>query len=430
MPLASEAARRLAEGWAANRIPPWSDGEVRATADLLVELSAAIDPHVVDAATLAPDMLETYLTERCRHHLEEWLTLAASRLRRATPPPTGRLRPGSASPALGLRSATFAEVEALPGVGPALAEDVRTFLGRQPQIASLAALQEIDGIGPDRLAQLRDTAWLERPVFTLTSASLRAFLRAPTVANALTLLERTDLSFQFGDENALARRVTEEDAAPHTRFNHFLAFVIDRARVSAPGAAGTLAPEVVRWVERHRKREALRAGAEATTGAVLVDAAYVAAAKSRIDAAQHHVALMLFIGTDAAGAGGAGPSPLLLVEALEAAAGRGVTVRVLLDQDDGGEPYGTAFINRPLVQRLGAAGVAVKVDDPLALLHSKVLVVDDLTAIVGSHNWTRSGFAHTHEVSVMVDAPATATFYRERFDALWDGALAPDDAPA
>jgi len=59
-------------------------------------------------------------------------------------------------------------------------------------------------------------------------------------------------------------------------------------------------------------------------------------------------------------------------------------------------------------------------DNEDTLLHSKVLVVDDQTCVVGSHNWTRAGFTRTHELSVIVENATVAAAFRKRFDLLWD----------
>lgn len=69
-------------------------------------------------------------------------------------------RTGSASntPAgkVNLNTATEAELDALPGVGPVTAAAIIEWRNRNGRFASVDQLAEVDGIGPGRLAKLRD----------------------------------------------------------------------------------------------------------------------------------------------------------------------------------------------------------------------------------------------------------------------------------
>lgn len=418
MRLTRATAAEAVEGWSAGLAAPWSGSQEDALVDRIRELADVVVPHIVDDRPLAEERVQTYLLRRAVARLEDWLVQAAARQRRALGLEALRLRPSSERPALGLRTADQAELEALPAIGPALADRLRRHLAARPGVGRMEALLEVDGVGPARLDHLRSAGYLEEPAVALVSPTLWAFVLEPTVPHALALIERTDASLVLGDHNAFARRVPDQPADPRRRFAAFVDLVVDRSRVSAPGAAGTLASEIDRWLSRHETLEALSAGAADAAGAVLTGADYVDAARAEIDAAAESVRVMMFLGTPTAG--DEDLSPLPLVEALEAAGARGVEVRVVLDQDDGGEPYRSAFINRALVERLEPGPVSVKRDTEETLLHSKVLVVDDEACIVGSHNWTRSSFTRSHELSVLVASPEVAGAFGDRFDALWD----------
>jgi competence protein ComEA len=54
-----------------------------------------------------------------------------------------------------INSATQAELESLPGIGPALAARILAYRAANGRIANLEALDEIEGIGPVLLEQLR-----------------------------------------------------------------------------------------------------------------------------------------------------------------------------------------------------------------------------------------------------------------------------------
>ena len=71
----------------------------------------------------------------------------------------GRIRGGSGSvPAapVDLNVATMAELEALPGVGPATAQAILTYRERNGPFRTVEDLGEVQGIGPARLDALRE----------------------------------------------------------------------------------------------------------------------------------------------------------------------------------------------------------------------------------------------------------------------------------
>jgi len=53
------------------------------------------------------------------------------------------------------------------------------------------------------------------------------------------------------------------------------------------------------------------------------------------------------------------------------------------------------------------------------LVHSKIMIIDDRIAIIGSHNYTHSAFMFNHEVSVIIDDLETIKKLKEHFDLLW-----------
>lgn len=106
-----------------------------------------------------------------------------------------------------------------------------------------------------------------------------------------------------------------------------------------------------------------------------------------------------------------------LLDALVDAAGRGVQVQLLADEE-GDE---TAAI----LDQLGWQGVEVQLDSPVVTLHNKLIVADDV-ALVGSHNWTWSALEANQEASVLVADAEVAAWYAAWFDAAW---AAPAELP-
>jgi competence protein ComEA len=69
--------------------------------------------------------------------------------------PAGDAAGGAAGP-IDLNTATLAELDTLPGVGPVLAQRILDWRTQHGQFASVDQLSDVPGIGDARLAQLRD----------------------------------------------------------------------------------------------------------------------------------------------------------------------------------------------------------------------------------------------------------------------------------
>jgi competence protein ComEA len=73
--------------------------------------------------------------------------------------PSGGVTGGDASSAAGgplsINSAGVEELDSLPGIGPAIAQDIVTYREANGPFASVDELTEVPGIGPSKLEQLR-----------------------------------------------------------------------------------------------------------------------------------------------------------------------------------------------------------------------------------------------------------------------------------
>jgi cardiolipin synthase A/B len=127
--------------------------------------------------------------------------------------------------------------------------------------------------------------------------------------------------------------------------------------------------------------------------------------------------------------GGYGPDVYL--DALTAAAQRGVSVRILLDGhflDDSasGDNADTValltddFSGWPIEARLRPSSASV--------LHAKGMVVDGRLTLVGSMNWNSNSLLQNREVGVLVAEPSIAAFFRSVFERDWKDA-GPDHIP-
>lgn len=97
-----------------------------------------------------------------------------------------------------------------------------------------------------------------------------------------------------------------------------------------------------------------------------------------------------------------------LLDALAAAAARGIDVRVCLDAGPDPVTGAEEDKNQAAAAWLAAHGVRVVRDEAKVTTHAKVVVVDGRWLVAGSHNWTRAALTANREISLLVDDPASA----------------------
>jgi phosphatidylserine/phosphatidylglycerophosphate/cardiolipin synthase-like enzyme len=109
---------------------------------------------------------------------------------------------------------------------------------------------------------------------------------------------------------------------------------------------------------------------------------------------------------------------VVIINALAAAAGRGVKVYVLMTDN---KKWHSAF------SQLKAAGVQVRVYAARAPLyiHEKIIIVDGIQAFVGSENLTSSSLEKNRELGLLISTPTIVQKIAEIFTSDWYGAVAP-----
>lgn len=105
-----------------------------------------------------------------------------------------------------------------------------------------------------------------------------------------------------------------------------------------------------------------------------------------------------------------------LIDALIAAHNRGVTVRVLGDDEAATVSY------QPYYQALSNAGIPIVTDTSLSTIqHNKFLVVDGQSVWTGSTNWTDTGFTLNTNNSIVITDTTLAAVYTSEFSEMWAG---------
>ncbi|MEO1322356.1 MAG: phospholipase D-like domain-containing protein [Pseudomonadota bacterium] len=417
MALSNAAAQAIVETWSLSAKTPFSASEQSALVDALVALSADVTVHIVPDITLSEAEQTLILSDRALACLNDWIAIVARTFRsqfnvtESWRDAQARIFP------VGLKSASRQERIDLPVLGAQLSDRLANYLALTPQ-ARFDDLENVSGLGPAGLNKLRESSYLDRPTLGILSLSLLGFVDRPSVDTLLQVFDTSDWNIVYGDWVTHRRRDAQAASATSAlRLRDFITFVADQLKATPFVARGVLASEALATAKRQIALNDRRETASTGGGELVVNDAYVETALSVIEAATTRISLMVFLGTDASPIA-EGVAPDVLIDALETANGS-ADVRVILDQDDLDDPYLSKAINMPLFNRLKSAGVAVKFDEKNVLLHSKLLIADGATALVGSHNWTRSSFNGTHEISLLVQEPGVAQAYQDRFDAMW-----------
>lgn len=79
-----------------------------------------------------------------------------------------------------------------------------------------------------------------------------------------------------------------------------------------------------------------------------------------------------------------------------------------------------AIVNSPnIASILNTSGITAKVFSSKRTLHVKNMLIDNETAIIGSHNYTMNAFTLNYEVSIITQKKEVVNRLRKFFDILW-----------
>jgi mitochondrial cardiolipin hydrolase len=91
----------------------------------------------------------------------------------------------------------------------------------------------------------------------------------------------------------------------------------------------------------------------------------------------------------------------------------GIRIQIITD-DDKTYDYGSD------IGRLAASGLEVRVDYTRHHMHHKFAIIDEVCALTGSYNWTRSAEEHNHENLLITREKSVVDAYLTEFKRLWD----------
>lgn len=94
-----------------------------------------------------------------------------------------------------------------------------------------------------------------------------------------------------------------------------------------------------------------------------------------------------------------------ILEALGKAQKRGVKVEIIVDDSRRYQSSSRDDKNDEGIARAADFGLKILMDTKSRTLHTKCMVIDGTTAIVGSHNWSHAALVDNHESSILTHDP-------------------------
>ncbi|MGE3960130.1 MAG: DUF4332 domain-containing protein [Dehalococcoidia bacterium] len=329
---------------------------------------------------------------------------------RAGHTPVDLLRRGARVPVLDVNAADAATLASRPGLG---AVSARRIVARREALGPYTELDEVRVAGRVRGSQWETAAPFLRigdGAGPEVSTRVQDEVRAGGAAAAVRLLVAGEVHLDGIDTSSLHAAALSFVEAATRRIELKRAY---------PPHWGPDADRLRRGARALQADVARRRGRARPDGVAVVRGSdYLALAGALIDAATEHVRVsMFFFNTDDED----GPAATL-VGALERAAGRGVAVQVLLDDDLPDDYHGARLVNEATRARLASRGISSRATPLDRTYHAKVLLVDDRHVLAGSHNWTASSFYLYDDTSLYVESTAAAAAAAGRFDRYWDAA--------
>lgn len=141
----------------------------------------------------------------------------------------------------------------------------------------------------------------------------------------------------------------------------------------------------------------------------IISGEYPAVVCGALRGAKQSIKIVMF--SISAGYSTKNPMSLIMRECIDAAK-RGVKVTVIADWCDHAD--GNVYtINARTLDYLRENGVDTYFDSPKTKTHDKLVLIDDATIIIGSHNWSKAAMLENAETSIMItSAPPDPAFSR------------------
>jgi hypothetical protein len=287
-----------------------------------------------------------------------------------------------------VNTGTFDDLEALPVIGPALAQQILDERRNAGVFTSFEDLKtRVSGFGPKSAEALSD-------LLTFDTLPNNDAALAPPDLELRPLLRRLLSRIDRSDPESRLRALLDHLAASASRTPPPLPRPFEPLQADSPPEFEELPIEKV---------------------GVLSGYNYYLQLQEMIADADNSVLVVMF---HAALPDEDHPTKQVLT-ALVAAKARGLDVRVILDRDRDTDPYKSTVINTAALTFLNDQGVQCRFDSPERLLHSKLVILDGRWSLVGSHNWSAGSYFQFDDLTLAIHSEEVANRYQQRFEAAW-----------
>ena len=107
----------------------------------------------------------------------------------------------------------------------------------------------------------------------------------------------------------------------------------------------------------------------------------------------------------------------ILTKAIMKAQKRGVKVRVVLNSES--RSHYLTISNKRTLKKIGSVGIETKMGRSSPITHCKMILVDNIYTVIGSHNLTGRSVTSNDETSTIIRSKEVNKVYKDYFSAIW-----------
>ena len=107
----------------------------------------------------------------------------------------------------------------------------------------------------------------------------------------------------------------------------------------------------------------------------------------------------------------------IFTKAIMKARKRGVAVRVVLNSES--RSHYLTISNKRTIKKISSVGIEAKMGRSSPITHCKMILVDNVYTVIGSHNLTGRSVTSNDETSIIIKGRSVNKIYKDYFLAIW-----------